>query len=322
MGYFFARAVGVPPAPGATTEKPWAFKGGDDGATIGSFVEAIVAKALRSLRRIVLAPDLAEVSFARRGFAPLPTGHAAARLQDVPRAVVCGFEWAMEASGTREAADRLELLDAEQRGFGYEGATMAFTITDVMGRGQRTRELLEGPGRPHILLAYIGIGFAMARLPRVLWKKVLPDLTGQPFHPVMSWLAVDGYGFDLAFFHTRRWVDEQRCRRVTPGRARPTIFPALSTRASAVPCGSSTAPGPSGWRRRSVPSPGTGGRICGAVRGSPPRSPVAVGRRSSTRCGAWRASMPRSWPRGRCSRSVPAISPGTCPGTRPSPRAR
>ena len=26
----------------------------------------------------------------------------------------------------------------------------------------------------------------------------------------MSWLAVDGYGFDLAYFHTRRWVGEQR----------------------------------------------------------------------------------------------------------------
>ncbi|MFD3659489.1 DUF1702 family protein [Streptomyces sp. NPDC058659] len=184
-----------------------------------------MAKALRSLRRIMLAPDLAEVSFARRGFAPLPAGHGAARLQDVPRAVVCGFEWAMEASGTAEIAHRLELLDAEQRGFGYEGATMALTVTDVMGRGQRTRELLEGPGRPHILLAYIGIGFAMARLPRVLWKKVLPDLTGQPFHPVMSWLAVDGYGFDLAFFHTRRWVDEQRVPASYPWQGAPEYFP-------------------------------------------------------------------------------------------------
>jgi enediyne biosynthesis protein E2 len=26
----------------------------------------------------------------------------------------------------------------------------------------------------------------------------------------MSWLAVDGYGFDLAYFHTKKWVDEQK----------------------------------------------------------------------------------------------------------------
>ncbi|MGV9252072.1 DUF1702 family protein [Streptomyces sp. NPDC003697] len=184
-----------------------------------------MARTLRALRRVLLAPDLAEVSFARRGFAPLPANDPATRLEDVPRAVVCGFEWAMEAHDTHGVAHRLDLLDPEQRGFGYEGATMAFTILDVMGRGHRTRELLNGPGRPHVLLAYIGIGFAMARLPRVMWRKVLPDLTGQPFHPVMSWLAVDGYGFDLAYFHTRRWVDEQRVPASYPWQGAPAYFP-------------------------------------------------------------------------------------------------
>jgi hypothetical protein len=193
---------------------------------VESFVEGNVARTLRSLRRVLLAPELAEVSFARRGFPPLPAGSPAARLQDVPRAVVCGFEWAMEERGVQDIAHRLELLDPEQRGFGYEGATMALTVLDVMGRrGHRTRRLLDGPGRPHILLAYIGIGFAMARLPRVLWGKVLPDLTDQPFHPVMSWLAVDGYGFDLAYFHTRRWVDEQRVPASHPWQGAPDYFP-------------------------------------------------------------------------------------------------
>lgn len=192
---------------------------------VESCVEGNVARTVRSLRRVLLAPDLAEVSFARRGFAPLPARSPASRLEDVPRAVVCGFEWAMEARGIQEIAHRLELLDPEQRGFGYEGATMALTVLDVMGRGRRTRELLNGPGRPHILLAYIGIGFAMARLPRVMWRKVLPDLTGQPFHPVMSWLAVDGYGFDLAYFHTRRWVDEQRVPASYPWQGAPGYFP-------------------------------------------------------------------------------------------------
>ena len=32
----------------------------------------------------------------------------------------------------------------------------------------------------------------------------MPDLTGSPYYPTMSWLAVDGYGFDLAYFDTRR----------------------------------------------------------------------------------------------------------------------
>ncbi|WP_235834768.1 DUF1702 family protein [Actinomadura logoneensis] len=164
-----------------------------------------------SLRRLVLAPSLEKVSFAGRGF-PVTPSDATERLEAVPRAVVCGFEWGIDARSQWELERRLALVDAEQRGFAYEGATMACSVLDAMGprRGNRTRELLLGPGRPHIFLAYIGIGFAMARLPRVLWRKVAPDLPADGgYYPEMSWLAVDGYGFDLAYFRTRRWVDRQ-----------------------------------------------------------------------------------------------------------------
>ncbi|MFD8086823.1 DUF1702 family protein [Kitasatospora sp. NPDC059722] len=179
---------------------------------------------LGTLRRLVLAPSPAEVTFARRGF-PVAASPVTRRLEAVPQAVVCGFEWGIEARGPREVEDRLRLVDAEQRGFAFEGATMAFTVLDAMGRGHRTRDLLTGAGQPHIFLAYIGIGFAMARLPRQLWPKVLPDLSGTPYHPTMSWLAVDGYGFDLAYFHTRRWVDEQRVPSPYPWQGAPGYFP-------------------------------------------------------------------------------------------------
>src|SRR5262245_22311233 len=64
----------------------------------------------------------------------------------------------------------------------------------------------------------------MARLPRVLWKNVIPDLSGSPYHPTMSWLAVDGYGFDLAYFHTERWVDQQRVPAPYPFQGAPGYF--------------------------------------------------------------------------------------------------
>jgi hypothetical protein len=162
------------------------------------------------LRRRVLAPPLTEVTFAERGFPVTPTD-ATRRLEAIPQSVICGFEWAMEAHDLWEIERRLSLVEPEMRGFAYEGATMGFTVRDAMrgGRGQRTRELLLGPAHEHIFLAYIGIGFAMARLPRVLWKKVLPDLGNSPYYPTMSWLAVDGYGFDRAYFDTRRWIDQQ-----------------------------------------------------------------------------------------------------------------
>ncbi|WP_433496313.1 DUF1702 family protein [Sphaerimonospora sp. CA-214678] len=184
-----------------------------------------MATLLGSLRRLVLAPSLADVTFGARGFPGSATA-ATRRLEAIPQAVVCGFEWGIDAVDQWEVERRLEMVDPELRGFAYEGTTMAFTILDAMGggRGRRTRELLLGPGRPHILLAYIGIGFAMARLPRRLWRRVMPDLAGSPYHPTMSWLAVDGYGFDRAYFDTRRWVDEQRVPEPYPWEGSPEYF--------------------------------------------------------------------------------------------------
>lgn len=177
---------------------------------------------LGSIRGLVLAPSLEDVSFAGRGFPVIPTP-ATDRLEAVPQAVVCGFEWAIAAPDLTDVKRRLRLVEEEQRGFAYEGATMAYTILDTI-RGNRTRELLSGAGEKHILLAYIGIGFAMARLPRPLWKKVLPDLTSR-YHPTMSWLAVDGYGFDRAYFDTERWVDRQEIPASYPWQGSPEYFP-------------------------------------------------------------------------------------------------
>ena len=179
-----------------------------------------------TLRRLVLAPSLAEVGFARRGF-PDPGTAAARWLEAIPQSVVCGFEWGIDGSPPGELERRLALVEPAMRGFAYEGATMACTVRDAMagGRGTRTRELLLGPGRPHLFLAYIGIGFAMARLPRPAWRSVLPDLPGVPYHPTMGWLAVDGYGFDKAYFHTRRFVDEQRRPSAYPWQGDAGYFP-------------------------------------------------------------------------------------------------
>ena len=181
---------------------------------------------LGALRKLVLAPSLDSVTFARRGFPGGPTA-ATRGLEAVPQSVVCGFEWGIDARDQWEVERRLELVEPELRGFAYEGATMAFTILDVMrpGGGHRTRDLLRGPGGPHIFLAYIGIGFAMARLPRRLWPRVLPDLDGVPYHPTMSWLAVDGYGLDLAYFHTRRWGHGQQVPAPYPWQGWPDYFP-------------------------------------------------------------------------------------------------
>src|SRR5206468_1536778 len=94
-----------------------------------------------SLRRLLLTPSLTEVTFAKRGF-PVTGTDATRRLEAIPQAVICGFEWGIDARDLWEVERRLSLVETEQRGFAYEGATMAFTILDAMpGRGGRTAQL-------------------------------------------------------------------------------------------------------------------------------------------------------------------------------------
>ncbi|WP_158851251.1 DUF1702 family protein [Saccharothrix deserti] len=183
-----------------------------------------MSTTLGSLRRLAMAPSLKEVTFGARGF-PGASSEYAPRLEAIPQSVICGFEWGIDSRDQWEVERRLGLVEPELRGFAYEGAAMAYTIRDAMGRGTRTRDLLNGPGADHLLPAYIGIGFAMNHLPRGLWRKVVPDLSHSPYHPTMTWLAVDGYGFDLAYFHTRKWVDEQRVPAPYPWQGRPDYFP-------------------------------------------------------------------------------------------------
>jgi hypothetical protein len=59
-------------------------------------------------------------------------------------------------------------------------------------------------------MAYIGVGWAMARLPKVRWGAI------EPHDPLLRWLALDGYGFHQAYFHTQKYVWNQHQGRI-PG---------------------------------------------------------------------------------------------------------
>lgn len=178
---------------------------------------------LGSIRRLVFTPSLADVTFAARGFSVSPSD-TTRMLESIPQTVIAGFEWGIDCRSQWELERRLSLVSSELRGFAYEGATMACTVLDSMDGRTRTRDLLRGPGLPHLFLAYIGIGFAMARLPRPLWRRVVPDLDGVRYHPAITWLAVDGYGFDRAYFHTERWVGRQQPPRPYPWQGTPSYF--------------------------------------------------------------------------------------------------
>lgn len=159
----------------------------------------------RSARRRILTPDISETTLAVRGF-HVKNEAARDRLESVGASFLTGYGHAVEARTIDEAADLIDELPPLLRGFAYEGAAMGLAMLDglpVGGGYGNVDRFVAGRGAPHIYMAYVGLGWAMARLPRFRW----PD--SDRTDPLLRWLALDGYGFHQAFFHTERYVHQQ-----------------------------------------------------------------------------------------------------------------
>ncbi|GAA2868446.1 enediyne biosynthesis protein [Actinoplanes cyaneus] len=160
--------------------------------------------ALAALRRRILTPDVAETSLSVRGF-HYKNAQAKERLEEVGKSFLKGFALAAESRRPGDAETGLDEMTTAFRGFAYEGAAMALAIRDAIPIGGRrhVEEFLAGPGDPHVYMAYVGVGWAMARVPRLFWSGLhAPD-------PLLRWLVLDGYGFHQAYFKTAAYVDGQ-----------------------------------------------------------------------------------------------------------------
>lgn len=159
----------------------------------------------RALRRRILTPNLRETKLERRGFYEKSPA-ARELLESAGENFLAGYATAAEARSIAEAEDRLEGVPSEFRGFAYEGAGMAFGVRDGLPFGGHwVADFIAGPGARHIYMIYVGVGWALARLPRFRWASITAALTD----PVLRWLALDGYGFHQAYFHTERYVRGQ-----------------------------------------------------------------------------------------------------------------
>ncbi|WP_177245154.1 DUF1702 family protein [Streptosporangium canum] len=142
--------------------------------------------------------DLAQVDFGPRRFR---LGPARERLETVSQSFLTGFN-AVIAGET----GRIDDIHEELRGFAYEGAGMACTTLDVLTitGGRRLRDLLSGQGMRYPHMIHMGAGWAYARLHmRPMWGI-------RSVHPLLRWLAFDGFGFHQGFFATDRTVGRQR----------------------------------------------------------------------------------------------------------------
>jgi hypothetical protein len=156
------------------------------------------------LRSRIFSPDPAEVKFERRGFSA-PNATQQANLEMVGGKFLEGFNYGLAGRGLVDIEAALEGVERPFRGFAYEGCAMGLAVRDALmpARQHWVRDFLAGPGAPHTYMAHIGVGWAMARLPVVRWRAVMPD------DPVLRWLALDGYGFHQAYFKTSQYVKGQ-----------------------------------------------------------------------------------------------------------------
>lgn len=164
-----------------------------------------MASFWRALRRRILTPNVRETSLDRRGFNK-KNPEAVELLETVGKMFLTGYAFAVESRTPPEAEERLENeVPAPFRGFAYEGAGMGFAMLDGLPFGGKDHvdTFLRGKGADHVYIIYVGVGWAMARLPRFAWPKP------ETLDPLLGWLALDGYGFHQAYFRTGKYVDEQ-----------------------------------------------------------------------------------------------------------------
>src|SRR5215813_6288334 len=144
---------------------------------------------LGQARRRFLGLSPAEASFARRGFS---AGEDEARRR-------------LEETGFVPLARRLAYVEAELRGFAFEGAAMGLALLDCFTpwRKDRWRTFTEHLAGSHIYMMHVGLGWALARLRR----SVTPYLAR--LDPLLGWLVVDGYGFHEGYFGWPRYIERR-----------------------------------------------------------------------------------------------------------------
>jgi hypothetical protein len=160
-----------------------------------------LGKRWRALRRRILTPSDKAALLDVRGFHKKNPA-AQELLETVGKTFLKGYAFAAEARVVADAERDLETVPSRFRGFAYEGAAMGYAMRDGMplGGSGHVRDFLAGRAARHDYMAYIGVGWAMARLPRFRW----PASAG--IDPFMRWLVLDGYGFHQAYFQTEKYV--------------------------------------------------------------------------------------------------------------------
>jgi hypothetical protein len=117
-----------------------------------------------------------------------------------------GFRATLEDDRFEVLVAQLNELEADWRGFAYEGVGLGFAVFDYfLPWRKRLQAFVRGPGAPYIIPVYIGAGLAIGRIGGVWLEWFVARLE----NPVFRWMVVDGYGFYKGFFARRRYLEEK-----------------------------------------------------------------------------------------------------------------
>jgi hypothetical protein len=129
---------------------------------------------------------------------------AAPHLGKIVFTVIQSYQATLKDSRLEVLVPRLSAIEAEVRGFAYEGAGMALMQLDCMlPWKKRLQAFLAGPASPYVYPAYVGAGLALARL----GKQPEPFLIR--LDPVLRWYLIDGYGWRYGIFSRQSSIEEK-----------------------------------------------------------------------------------------------------------------
>ncbi|HME00036.1 MAG TPA: DUF1702 family protein [Terriglobia bacterium] len=157
---------------------------------------------MRSFRSCVLGIAPGEATFASRGFHGRDP-QARRHLEQIGSTFLEGYNAALACDELDALGCRLNSIDANLRGFAFEGAAMSLSLLDhlTLWDKHRLQRFLDGPGSPHVYMLHVGAGWALARLP---WTRLWVERRFTQLDPLLKWLALDGYAFHEGYFHWKR----------------------------------------------------------------------------------------------------------------------
>jgi enediyne biosynthesis protein E3 len=170
-----------------------------------------VQDAWSRLLTITLRLHADEVRVGKRGFQvddPAIVRH----LESIGTTFLSGYNAAIGCRRLEALSKHLERSPTSLSGFAHEGAAMGLAVTDWLTPGRNMfARYIQGPANRHEYMAWVGLGWALARLP------VVPHKALSKFQGLHKWLALDGYGFHDGYFKRRNalfgkrpaWADNQ-----------------------------------------------------------------------------------------------------------------